>query len=76
MKASIYVAQPLAFQAISFRGRDESFSSSNHGNFIESLGIVTFWNEKVAEIIEKAPKNTTYTSLKIQKEILHVFSAK
>ncbi|KAL0000516.1 hypothetical protein SO802_014297 [Lithocarpus litseifolius] len=41
-----------------------------------SLGIVTFWNEKVAEIIEKAPKNATYTSPRIQKEILHVFSAK
>ena len=39
-----------------FRGRDESFSSLNRGNFLESLGIVNFWNEKVAEIIEKAPK--------------------
>ncbi|XP_050256951.1 uncharacterized protein LOC126702324 [Quercus robur] len=30
----------------------------------------------IAEIIEKAPKNATYTSPRIQKEILHVFSAK
>ena len=37
---------------------------------------MTFWNEKVVEIIEKAPKNTTYTSPKIQKEILHIFSVK
>ena len=37
---------------------------------------MTFWNEKIAEIIEKAPKNATYTSPRIQKEILHVFSAK
>ena len=37
---------------------------------------MTFWNEKVAKIIEKAPKNATYTSPRIQKEILHVFSAK
>ena len=44
--------------------------------YCESLGIVTFWNEKVAEIIEKAPKNATYTSPRIQKEILHVFLAK
>ena len=56
LKASIYIVRHLAFQAISFRGQDESFSSSNHGNFLESLGIVTFWNEKVAEIIKKAPK--------------------
>ena len=75
-KASIYIVRHLAFQAISFRGRDESFSSSNRGNFLETLNIVTFWNEKVAEIIEKAPKNATYTSPRIQKEILHVFLAK
>ena len=37
---------------------------------------MTFWNEKVAEIIEKVPKNATYTSPRIQKKILHVFSAK
>ena len=37
---------------------------------------MTFWKQKVAEIIEKAPKNATYTSPKIQKKILHVFSVK
>ncbi|XP_050249314.1 uncharacterized protein LOC126696671 [Quercus robur] len=76
LKATIFIVRYLAFQAIAFRGRDESFSSLNRGNFHESLGIVTFWNEKVAKIIEKAPKNATYTSPRIQKEILHVFSAK
>ena len=75
LKVSIYIVRHLSFQAIAFRGQDESFSSSNCGNFLESLGIVTFWNEKVAEI-EQAPKNATYTSPRIQKEILHVFSAK
>ncbi|XP_030974350.1 uncharacterized protein LOC115994366 [Quercus lobata] len=76
LKTSIFIVQHLAFQAIAFRGQDESFSSSNRGNFFESLGIVTFWNEKVAKIIEKTPKNATYTSPRIQKEILHVFLAK
>ncbi|XP_075666659.1 uncharacterized protein LOC142636350 [Castanea sativa] len=51
-------------------------SSSNRGNFLEALNIVTFWNEKVVDIIEKAPKNATYTSPKIQKEILHVYLVK
>ena len=73
LKATVFIVRYLAFQA---RGRDESFSSLNHENFLESLDIVTFWNEKVAEIIEKAPKNATYTSPRIQKEILHVFSIK
>ena len=76
LKASIYIVRHLAFQAIAFRGQDESFSSSNCGNFLESLGIVTFWNDKVGEIIEKTLKNATYTSLRIQKKILYVFSAK
>ena len=76
LKASIYVARHLTFQAISFKGQDESFSSSNRGKFLETLDIVNFWNEKVAEIIEISPKNTTYTSPKIQKEILHVYLAK
>ncbi|KAL4616091.1 hypothetical protein ACB092_07G173600 [Castanea dentata] len=75
-KASIYIVWHLAFQAISFRGRDKTFSSSNHGNFLEGLNINTFWNEKVADIIQKTPKNATYTSPKIQKEILHVYSVK
>ncbi|XP_075645514.1 uncharacterized protein LOC142616575 [Castanea sativa] len=66
----------LDLQAVDFRGRDESFSSLNYGNFLESLGIVTFWNEKVAKIKEKTLKNATYPSPRIQKEILHVFSAK
>ena len=56
LKASIFIVRYLVFQAIAFRGRDESFSLLNHGNFFESLDIVTFWNEKVAKIIEKAPK--------------------
>nr|XP_023904266.1 zinc finger MYM-type protein 1-like [Quercus suber] len=76
LRASIFIVRHLAFQAIAFRDGDESFSSSNCGNFLESLGIVTFWNEKVVEIIEKAPKNAIYTSPRIQKEILHVFSDK
>ena len=76
LKASNYFTRHLIFQAISFRGRDESFSSSNHGNFLETLNIATFLNEKVADIIEKTPKNATYTSPKIQNEILHVYSAK
>ncbi|KAK4583825.1 hypothetical protein RGQ29_021805 [Quercus rubra] len=46
LKATIFIVRYLAFQAIAFRGRDESFGSLNRGNFHESLGIVTFWNEK------------------------------
>ena len=34
------------------------------------------YDKKVAEVIAKDPKNATYTSPQIQKEILHVFSMK
>ncbi|XP_075666076.1 uncharacterized protein LOC142635909 [Castanea sativa] len=37
LKASIFIVRYLAFQAIAFRGQDESFSSLNRGNFFESL---------------------------------------
>ena len=36
--------------------------------------MVASYDKKVAEVIAKAPKNATYTSPQIQKEILHVFS--
>ena len=42
LKAIVFIVQYLAFQAIAFRGRDENFSSLNRGNFLESLGIMTF----------------------------------
>ncbi|XP_030963919.1 uncharacterized protein LOC115985089 [Quercus lobata] len=74
--ASIDVVKVLAFQGLAFRGRDESSDSINCGNFLEILDLVVSYNEYVAEAIEKAPKNASYKSPKIQKEILHVFSNK
>ena len=76
LKASIDVVKVLAFQGLAFRGRDESFDSINHGNFLEILDLVVSYNEYVVEAIEKAPKNASYKSPKIQKEILHVFQTR
>ncbi|KAL0012916.1 hypothetical protein SO802_008024 [Lithocarpus litseifolius] len=76
LKASINVVKVLAFQGLAFRGQDESSDSINRGNFLEILDLVVSYNEYVAEAIEKAPKNASYKSPKIQKEILHVFSNK
>ena len=66
----------LAFQGVTFRGRDESVSSTNRENFLEILGLTISFNEKLAEVTTKAPKNATYTSPTIQKQILHGFSTK
>jgi hypothetical protein len=76
LKVSIDVVRVLALQGIAFRGRDESSTLVNRGNFLEILDVVASYDKKVAEVIAKAPKNATYTSPQIQKEILHVFSMK
>ena len=65
LKASIDVVKVLAFQGLVFRGRDESSDSINCGNFLEILDLVVSYNEYVAEVIEKAPKNASYKSPKI-----------
>jgi len=66
----------LAFQGVAFRGRDESVDSTNRENFLEILNVMVSYNEHIAEVIAKAPKNASYTSPMIQKEILHIFSTK
>ena len=67
LKVSIDATRWLAFQGYAFRGDDESNTSINHGNILELLSLVGSCNDKVAEVIDKAPKNATYTSSEVQK---------
>ncbi|KAL4610519.1 hypothetical protein ACB092_08G056000 [Castanea dentata] len=76
LKASIDVVRHLALQAIAFRGRDKSSTSTNRGNFLTTLDLMVSYNNNVVEIMAKAPKNAIYTSPQIQKEILHVISTR
>ena len=76
LKASIDVVQHLSLQAIVFRGQDESSTSTNRGNFLTTLDLMVGYNNNIVEIMAKAPKNATYTSPQIKKEILHVISTK
>jgi hypothetical protein len=76
LKASVDVVRLLAFQAIAFRGPNESMGSTNRRNFLEILGLTISYNKKLAEVTAKAPKNATNTSPTVQKQILHVFSTK
>ena len=59
-----------------FRGHDESHDSLNRGNFLDMLDFMGELNERMKEAMDKAPRNATYTSPKIQKELLHVYAAK
>lgn len=76
LKTSIEVAKWLAYQACAFRGHDESSTSRNRGNFLELLRYSAALNDDVANVLDKAPRNASYTSPKIQKQILHVLASK
>ncbi|XP_062025050.1 uncharacterized protein LOC133741091 [Rosa rugosa] len=57
------------------RGDDESVESSNRGNVIEVMDSYERMNEEVAKVtLENASRNATYTSPKIQKEILSILA--
>ncbi|XP_039036834.1 uncharacterized protein LOC120173843 [Hibiscus syriacus] len=59
------------------RGRDESESSYNRGNFLKLLKQLASYNKDVENVVlENSPKNSSYTSPEIQKEILHILEEK
>ncbi|XP_026417381.1 uncharacterized protein LOC113312862 [Papaver somniferum] len=77
LKTSIDAVCWLTFQGYALRGRDESQGSLNRGNFLEMIDILASYNKDVeAVVLDKASKNASYTSLQIQKEILHVVATK
>ncbi|XP_028055193.1 zinc finger MYM-type protein 1-like [Camellia sinensis] len=77
LKTSIDVIKWLTFQACAFRGRDERHESNNRGKVIELIKLLAFYNEDVATmVLENAPKNASYHSHGIQKQILSIFSDK
>ena len=67
LKTSIEAIRWLAFQGCSFRGCDESKTSTDHGNFLELLIFIAPYNDKVAEVLDKAPPHASYTSPTTQK---------
>ncbi|XP_062009151.1 uncharacterized protein LOC133725784 [Rosa rugosa] len=74
-KATIEAVRLLAKQALAFRGDDESAESSNRGNVVEMVDSYGRMNEEVAKVtLENAPRNATYTSPRIQKEILSILA--
>ncbi|XP_049385882.1 uncharacterized protein LOC125849994 [Solanum stenotomum] len=65
------MASAIKNTGLSFRGHDESRSSSNRGIFLELLQWYGDINEDVGSIIlEKAPKNEMMCSPSIQKDIV------
>ncbi|TYH24740.1 hypothetical protein ES288_A03G115100v1 [Gossypium darwinii] len=74
LKTSIDVVRWLSFRGCAFRGHDESLGSKNRGNFLELLSLLASYDEKVEDVLKSAPQNASYTSSKIQKEILQIYA--
>uniref|UniRef100_A0A7N0UVT2 TTF-type domain-containing protein n=1 Tax=Kalanchoe fedtschenkoi TaxID=63787 RepID=A0A7N0UVT2_KALFE len=68
--ASIDCVRFLLFQSLSFRGHDESESSSNKGNFLELLKFLADHNESIDNVVlQNAPGNLKLIAPNIQKDI-------
>ena len=67
-KIALFCAQ----QAIALRGHRESDDdpSTNHGNFLELLRLLKTESTEVQEMMDKLPRNATYTSKDSQNEML------
>ncbi|XP_019160893.1 PREDICTED: zinc finger MYM-type protein 1-like [Ipomoea nil] len=48
----------------------------NRGNFLEVLSLIASFNDEVTKVLNKAPRNASYTSPTIQKQILQVLATK
>ncbi|XP_050142170.1 uncharacterized protein LOC126618119 [Malus sylvestris] len=72
LNASLECTRWLLGQGLPFRGHDESFKSSNRGNYLELMQFLSKHNEQVRKVVfENAPKNLKYTSSDIQKDLVH-----
>ncbi|KAK1395010.1 Repressor of the inhibitor of the protein kinase-like protein [Heracleum sosnowskyi] len=77
LRATIEAVRYLSLQACALHGHDESSNSRNRGNLIEMVKTFGRLSPDISNVIlENAPKNATYTSPKVQKDILHIFSSK
>nr|XP_008385685.2 zinc finger MYM-type protein 1-like [Malus domestica] len=71
LNASLECTRWLLGQGLPFRGHDESFKSSNRGNYLELMQFLSKHNEQVRKVVfENAPKNLKYTSSDIQKDLV------
>ncbi|KAK1385404.1 Repressor of the inhibitor of the protein kinase-like protein [Heracleum sosnowskyi] len=77
LRATIEGVRYLSLQACALRGHDESSTSRNRGNLIEIVKTFGRLSPDISNVVlENAPKNATYTSPKVQKDILHIFASK
>ncbi|XP_031262833.1 zinc finger MYM-type protein 1-like [Pistacia vera] len=75
LNATVDCIRFLLRQGLAFRGHDESYDSSNQGNFLELLQFLANHNKDYNVVAFKnAPDNLKLTSPKIQKDIVSAAS--
>ncbi|CAN6724901.1 unnamed protein product [Malus baccata var. baccata] len=71
LNASLECTRWLLGQGLPFHGHDESFKSSNRGNYLELMQFLSKHNEQVRKVVfENAPKNLKNTSSDIKKDLV------
>ncbi|XP_068329707.1 uncharacterized protein [Pyrus communis] len=72
LNASIDCTKFLLRQGLLFRGRDESVTSNNRGNYLELLQFLADHDEKIKEVVlENSPGNLKLIAPSIQKDIVN-----
>ena len=74
MKAVVESLRYTACQGIAQRGHAEDEESTNRGNFIELLHLISMFDSTVAKKIASNPSNAKYTHHDIQNEIFSVMA--
>ncbi|KAL7398332.1 hypothetical protein ABVT39_007995 [Epinephelus coioides] len=74
MKAVVESLRYTACQGIAQRGHAEGEQSTNRGNFIELLNVISMFDSTVAKKISDNPSNAKYIHHNIQNEIFSVMA--
>ena len=72
LKSIAEVILLCARQDLALRGHRESMESSNRGNFLEILELVTGHDEVVKDKLKNGPRNAIYTSPNIQNSLVNI----
>jgi hypothetical protein len=64
----------LARQNLAFRGHDESENSSNKGNYLELIQLISVFDSNLASYLKENKRYSRYTSPAIQNEIISILS--
>lgn len=64
----------LARQNLAFHGHDESDDSTNRGNFLELIQLISKYDNNLASYLKENVKYSRYTSSAIQNEIIGVLA--